>query len=160
MCCALFSVRAKFDISVNRNVRFVRLSHQVATYFTTNSCSMYIVIRSSPGVQYISIPTPYRPKCWQIANMNILRHVQCMVINCFFNYNLLFVCYIYITPVDNLPLGARKPQRFTNIYNEQYNLIINTGSKNTIPSANKSYFISHIQFINIQFYTVNNERNN
>ena len=29
--------------------------------------------------------------------------------------------YIYITPVNNLPLGARKPQRFTNIYNEQYN---------------------------------------
>jgi hypothetical protein len=26
--------------------------------------------------------------------------------------------------------------------------------------ANKSYFISHIQFINIHFYTVNNERNN
>jgi hypothetical protein len=24
-------------------------------------------------------------------------------------------------PVNNLPLGARKPQRFTNIYNEQYN---------------------------------------
>ena len=29
--------------------------------------------------------------------------------------------YIYITPVNNLPLCARKPQRFTNIYNEQYN---------------------------------------
>ena len=33
----------------------------------------------------------------------------------------LFFNYIYITPVNNLPLGARKPQRFTNIYNEQYN---------------------------------------
>jgi hypothetical protein len=32
-----------------------------------------------------------------------------------------FYYYIYITPVNNLPLGARKPQRFTNIYNEQYN---------------------------------------
>ena len=32
-----------------------------------------------------------------------------------------FLYYIYITPVNNLPLGARKPQRFTNIYNEQYN---------------------------------------
>jgi hypothetical protein len=32
-----------------------------------------------------------------------------------------FFYYIYITPVNNLPLGARKPQRFTNIYNEQYN---------------------------------------
>jgi hypothetical protein len=35
----------------------------------------------------------------------------------------LFFHYIYITPVNNLPLGARKPQRFTNIYNEQYNQI-------------------------------------
>ena len=34
---------------------------------------------------------------------------------------LFFFYYIYITPVNNLPLGARKPQRFTNIYNEQYN---------------------------------------
>jgi hypothetical protein len=32
-----------------------------------------------------------------------------------------FIYYIYITPVNNLPLGARKPQRFTNVYNEQYN---------------------------------------
>ena len=32
-----------------------------------------------------------------------------------------FFYYIYITPVNNLPLGARKPQRFTDIYNEQYN---------------------------------------
>jgi hypothetical protein len=32
-----------------------------------------------------------------------------------------FFFFYYITPVNNLPLGARKPQRFTNIYNEQYN---------------------------------------
>jgi hypothetical protein len=32
-----------------------------------------------------------------------------------------FLYYIYITPVNNLPLDARKPQRFTNIYNEQFN---------------------------------------
>ena len=31
---------------------------------------------------------------------------------------------MYITPVNNLPLGARKPQRFTNIYNEQYTNVI------------------------------------
>ena len=35
-------------------------------------------------------------------------------------YLFIFFYYIYITPVNNLPLGARKPQRFTNIYNEQY----------------------------------------
>jgi hypothetical protein len=35
----------------------------------------------------------------------------------FFFFFLLY----YITPVNNLTLGARKPQRFTNIYNEQYN---------------------------------------
>jgi hypothetical protein len=28
---------------------------------------------------------------------------------------------IVIAPVTNLPLGARKPERFTNIYNEHYN---------------------------------------
>jgi len=47
-----------------------------------------------------------------------------------------FFYYIYITPVNNLPLGARKPQRFTNIYNEQYNKINKywySCSKNTIP---------------------------
>ena len=32
-----------------------------------------------------------------------------------------FFYYIYFTPVNNLPLGARKSERFTNIYNEQYN---------------------------------------
>jgi hypothetical protein len=37
-----------------------------------------------------------------------------------FFLNIIFYC-IYITPVNNLPLDARKPQRFTNIYNEQYN---------------------------------------
>ena len=35
--------------------------------------------------------------------------------------HLIIFYYIYITPVNNLPLGATKPQRFTNIYNEQYN---------------------------------------
>ena len=34
---------------------------------------------------------------------------------------LVFFYYIYITPVNNLHLGVRKPQSFTNIYNEQYN---------------------------------------
>ena len=40
-----------------------------------------------------------------------------------FGDHLFFIIYYYIniTPVNNLPLGARKPQRFTNIYNEQYN---------------------------------------
>jgi hypothetical protein len=42
------------------------------------------------------------------------------VIKCFYFF-LFFLYYIYITHVNNLPLGARKPQRFTNIYNEQYN---------------------------------------
>ena len=39
-----------------------------------------------------------------------------------FSLSMIFFYYyyIYITPVNNLPLGARKPQRFTNIYNEQY----------------------------------------
>ena len=50
--------------------------------------------------------------CWNI-NLN-LQYVR----NLFFFF---FFYYIYITPVNNLPLGARKPQRFTNIYNEQYN---------------------------------------
>jgi hypothetical protein len=39
----------------------------------------------------------------------------------FFFFPMCFSFYIYITPVNNLPLGVRKPQRFTNIYNEQYN---------------------------------------
>ena len=32
-----------------------------------------------------------------------------------------FFYYIYITPVNNLPQAATKPQRFTHIYNKQYN---------------------------------------
>ena len=32
-----------------------------------------------------------------------------------------FFYYIYITPVNNLPLAATKSHRFTNIYNKQYN---------------------------------------
>ena len=39
----------------------------------------------------------------------------------FYIMYFFFYMYIYITPVNNLPLGARKPQGFTNIYNEQYN---------------------------------------
>ena len=45
-----------------------------------------------------------------------------ITVQTFFLKLLDFFCYyIYITPVNNLPLSARKPQRFTNIYNEQYN---------------------------------------
>ena len=33
--------------------------------------------------------------------------------------SLWFYLYLDITPVNNLPLGARKPQRFINIYNKQ-----------------------------------------
>jgi hypothetical protein len=43
---------------------------------------------------------------------------------CTFMYHVLLF-YIYITPLSNLPLSARKPQRFTHIYN--------AGGKNTIP---------------------------
>jgi hypothetical protein len=42
----------------------------------------------------------------------------------------------------------------TNLKNE-----IRSNIQMMIKKANKSYFISHIQFINIHFYTVNNERN-
>jgi hypothetical protein len=38
-----------------------------------------------------------------------------------YDHYIFFYYHIYITPVNNLPLGARKPQRFINIYNEQYN---------------------------------------
>jgi hypothetical protein len=50
---------------------------------------------------------------WKVGR-SILKH--CINMECSF-----FFYYIYITPVNNLPLDARKPQRFTDIYNEQYN---------------------------------------
>jgi hypothetical protein len=31
----------------------------------------------------------------------------------------IYILYIYIIPVNNLPLDARKPQMFTNMYTEQ-----------------------------------------
>jgi hypothetical protein len=47
--------------------------------------------------------------------------------------------------VNDLPLGARKPQRFTNIYNEQYNCNIadaSSGTKTAHPSGTPAFIQS------------------
>ena len=65
----------------------------------------------------------YSQKCANgLLFMTFLVDMQCKVCVLLIEYSMCyFFFYIYITPVNNLPLGARKPQRFTNIYNEQYN---------------------------------------
>ena len=45
-----------------------------------------------------------------------------LLLSCHIHHDFFYYYYyIYITPGNYLPLGARKPQRFTNICNEQYN---------------------------------------
>jgi len=60
-------------------------------------------------------------KYFTYQNVNVDKHKKIFQQRNTSNYYYYYFFYIYITPVNNLPLVARKPQRFTNIYNEQYN---------------------------------------
>ena len=49
----------------------------------------------------------------------------------FIFYFFYFFYFIYITPVNNLPLGARKPERFTNIYQLTFSPLLFTCHKDS-----------------------------
>jgi hypothetical protein len=82
-------------------VSFLDLKQDCNVIFVPSDIQLYGLERSGAcrGQRHFTIHTN---KLWTRLNKDI-----------FF--------FIISIPVNNLPLGARKPQRFTNIYNEQYN---------------------------------------